>query len=133
MIKRITYIANDGTEFDNEFDCKEYEIGRSSDSLVLLDINYKPLDIADYEDAIYVIIRDEKAIKVLKKVCKEQGFFCSPWDYDGCKEEKCGIYVYNGEDDKFYNLEDRIKCLFEMRAECLNALKNDFGFESLYK
>lgn len=38
---RTVYIADDGKEFDNELDCKEYEYGLNikNNNIIFLDIN----------------------------------------------------------------------------------------------
>lgn len=91
---KVIYIANDGTEFDNEVECKEYE-----ESLlptfkgIMLDRNGKPTD--DYDDAYIVGFTCSEDIASFLK----HSIACNDGlDYDS----PVGTYLYSHDCSRWY-------------------------------
>ena len=87
MEKIVKYVAFDGTEFDYEEDCANYELETKAKEYIeyftLYDYERKPIKFcADDEilgDVFYIIIKDEKAIS-----------FLDDWMIDNCCYETIG-------------------------------------------
>lgn len=67
---RTTYISDDGTEFDTEEECLEYEaVYKDTSSVVLLDDEKHPLDMSDlagaFDSCIYIHIVKEQEARLL--------------------------------------------------------------------
>ena len=90
MEKIVKYVAFDGTEFDCEEDCAEYELLVSakeySDSFSLYDEERNPLKISYNEEAlektVFVIIKEARAVP-----------FLDNWMIDNCFNETIGKVV----------------------------------------
>lgn len=81
-MKEITfYIADDGTRFEDEFRCREYELGLSlrGSGLTFYNKNGEVVDdaetILDAETIYGLEIEDEKALKVLKNLNDWNGMY----------------------------------------------------------
>lgn len=100
MNKIIKYVAVDGTEFDCESDCIDYEINLNkptSNGLILFDIDgtILPNTPRNLEECSYIKIEDETALMWANRIENIYGCY-SPssigsyyYDYD--KEEWCEI------------------------------------------
>lgn len=91
---RAIYIADDGTTFDDEWDCKDYEFRQSLDldDIELYDENGNRFDDILSEDAYNnctrVIVKTDKAVSDLYKIAEYTGFICyygiggpGTWEY----------------------------------------------------
>lgn len=135
MEEIIIYRADDGTDFDDEYDCRFYEWQCSvkdeeSPQVVLMDVNYKrlPLDHTEsYSDVYYIFIGDEKSAHFLYDI----------WDFDmvdayrpdflcGYKV-KTGLYAYDCEDEKWYHLGDRLEEIQQEADRCMRTVNEWFG------
>lgn len=93
---RTTYISDDGTEFDTEEECLEYEaVYKDTSSVVLLDDEKRPLDMSDlagaFDSCIYIHIVKEQEARLLLDYVES---------YCGCGLPRDGIkeghtYVYD--------------------------------------
>lgn len=81
---RILYIANDGTEFENEWDCEAYEEAQNHPEItnvVFYDKNNCPYKVGSdlFDDDIYndcekVLIHDEKEYEAFQWLARECGW-----------------------------------------------------------
>lgn len=76
---RTVFIADDGTVFDDEWDCQDYEFRKSIDfeSIEIYDqyrTRYDPLSEDGYNKAVKIIVKTEKAVSDLNKIAKYTGF-----------------------------------------------------------
>lgn len=76
---RVLFIADDGTAFNDEWDCKDYEFRKSLDldSMELYDkygTRCDPLSESDYNKVVKIIVETEKAVSDLNKIAKYTGF-----------------------------------------------------------
>lgn len=102
---RIVYIADDGTQFDDEWDCRDYEFRKGLDlcDIEVYDENgLRLMDIFDedtYYKAMKVVVKNEKAVSDLRKIVDYTGFMeygsiTSPgvWIFEEDKDH-CGAFV----------------------------------------
>ena len=119
------YIAEDGTEFEDEQECLAYEAAQSAKTLkgkvVLLDADFKviPLDnLADWERTFFIFTKDVSALHELRAVWD--------WDLTGlCPpdllfEDTAGLFAYDEENDTWYHMGTRLQ---ELQAIADKAMK----------
>ena len=105
------FIADDGTEFENEYDCIEYDVTLKEKSFKML---YSDFDICtEFDGCKYVILETLDQVKEFVKVCKYYGV-----SYEGLDANLPGIYMYTDErrGDTWLNLSvliDRINFIFK--------------------
>ena len=135
MEEIIIYRADDGTDFDDEYDCRFYEWQCSvkdeqSPQVVLMDVNYKrlPLDHTDsYNDVYYIFIGDERSAHFLADI----------WDCDMvdtyrpdflCRYTvKTGLYAWDEENEKWYHLGDKLEEIQREADRCMRTVNEWFG------
>ena len=92
------YLADDGTEFDYESDCYQYELELKTKTLTndLFFLNSHhdvlPLTSAGYEQAIYVCANTEEAAQYLDELAAAVGL-STPWRYREGPRPGRWIYV----------------------------------------
>lgn len=99
MEKIIMYVAFDGTKFDDEDECLDYEFEKRAENYInyftLYNHNRKPLKFsADkylIDSTCYIVIKDEKAVS-----------FLDDWMIE------CGCYTTIGKAADIANLENRV-------------------------
>ena len=99
---RVIYIADDGKEFDEEFDCMDYEWRLNhpflKDILLYDEHNEKLNDILSqntYNRTEKVIVPSEESLNEIRELASYAGF-CA---YDDIVE--CGEWVFNCEKGTF--------------------------------
>ena len=110
------YIAEDGTEFEDEQECLAYEAAQSAKTLkgkvVLLDRQFKsiPLDnLAEWENTFFIFTKDVPALHELRKVWD--------WDLTGLYppdflfEDTAGLFAYDEDNDTWYHMGTRLQAL----------------------
>lgn len=96
---KTIYIADDGTQFDDKYDCKDYEFLstlKDVEKIIIVDaegtiLNDNPLDILKdetYHACAKVIITSPAAVESLHKIADYTGF-CDYFDI-----KKPGMYKY---------------------------------------
>lgn len=103
------YIAEDGTEFEDEQECYAYETEQSAKKLkgkvVLLDHQFKPIpldNLGDWDKTFFIFVKDVPALHKLRAV----------WDWDltgmcipDClMEDTTGLFAYDEDYDTWYHL-----------------------------
>ena len=114
MTEKTVYIAFDGEEFDNEYDCREYELNTKlkdiGDDLLLYDKNGKKIEKIDNqllaESIDYIVVKSEKAYE----------YFVEQMDYFGLNypdyyNSPICSYYYDYDENEWINIEDRVQCL----------------------
>ena len=99
---KVIYIADDGKEFDDEFNCREYEWKLNHPHLkdvCFYDVNNEILsDITSeetYNITERIVVPNEKALKDLHELTYYAGFCC----YESIND--CGEWVFNMEKGRF--------------------------------
>lgn len=119
MTEVIKYIADDGTEFEDEQECVEYEFSCEAEKLEgrvwLFSSRQIPLDIQDYssyEDAYYIFLADDQASCTLEALWPD---FCCYFPRN-LRDAKKGLWAYDEDYDSWYHMGDRIRAI-EAEAE----------------
>ena len=131
MIEIIKYVADDGTEFDDEYDCREYEWQQSFDRTIqftLLDGRHRkldPVETSSYEDAFFIFIPNETAYYQLRRAWDGDWVdACSP-DFLWENEPKMGLWAYDeaiSHDDGWYHVGDFIQSFQKMADAVMNVV-----------
>ena len=114
MTEKTIYIAFDDKQFDNEYDCREYELNTKlkdiGDDLLLYDKNGKKIEKIDNqllaESINYIVVKSEKAYE----------YFVEQMDYFGLNypdyyNSPICSYYYDYDENEWINIEDRVQCL----------------------
>lgn len=98
-VEKIIYVAEDGTEFDNRYDCQRYEAKLWEDSLIFYDNTFEKSNL---EECTYICILSHEDYNALVKLC----------DFEGISskgiEDKPGIYMYEERRDGWINISEAI-------------------------
>lgn len=128
-MREVTYWeADDGTEFDDEWDCRHYEWMQTvgEPTFFLLDDKLNLLDaknVRNYEDAWYIYIPTLDAVKQLKQIWDGEFIDAlSPWFI--WKDEtdiELGLWVYDEDihESGWYHLGKYIEEKTALANECL--------------
>lgn len=119
-MKEITkYIAEDGKEFDDEYECREYEIGLSFDLyknvLKLYDKNNNEItldtlrDCYDFDAICYIVIKEEKAYDWLYDTMYGYYGLTIPKHDDVEKENYNCAFYYDFDYDKWISCKKKIE------------------------
>lgn len=126
------YRADDGTDFDDEYDCLYYEWstrvedGMQGLPLKLLDMNYRVLSLRDtdsYNDCSFIFIGSEDAADFLSEIWDTDMVevyaprFLGRWGTD-----KCGLWARDEDTEEWYHLGDRLAELQNIADQCMKAV-----------
>lgn len=95
------YIADDGTIFEKEYDCVEYErdckLAEHEAEISFYNERFEPLSLKSFnlEAAFYISLYDEQACEVIEELSKEMGLE-SPFNTYHELERRPGLYMYDG-------------------------------------
>ena len=101
---KVIYEAFDGTQFDNEFSCEDYEWKlnheESLKDLIFYDKDEKVMTDSKLSEDVYskvmkIEVLSNYGVQALKDIADYTGFLC----YDVVNE--VGIWVWNNEDKNF--------------------------------
>lgn len=93
-MKRITkmitreeefYVARDGKEFEDEYECRDYENELNIKSIEAYDEDFNRID---FDSATYVVIHSDEEVNLIDEVCDYNG-----WTSNGLCE--VGLFRYN--------------------------------------
>ena len=120
MTEYTTYVAFDGSEFDDEDDCLAYERTMQAtdyeDEIFFYDNNRKPvpLNVEDLDDVYFVNIETEKAREWFIDRCRNCGS-THPWSYNPHREEEfplTGFFYYSDEEWHHWQTEmERLRAI----------------------
>lgn len=117
------YEAFDGKIFDDEDECRDYEIAEKSKNatVTLLDYKWNKLELNDdgASRAYAIIFNSSEDIAFIKEFFEEAGYG-HPFNnlYGNC-EEKTGIYVYDDLHDKWVNFDEKFAEIKDIYERCL--------------
>ena len=86
----IIYRAKDGKEFDDEYDCEEYERSITPHTFKMWDENCNPItyyDVNGYGSATYVGVRNQEEVEDVSNEFRYFGYSCEGID-------DIGLYYY---------------------------------------
>ena len=114
---KYTYEAIDGTMFDNEDKCQEYEDALIAKDATIRMYNAKlellPNNCPGFDEAVYLNIQTEKDIEFIEHLCKVEGIW-SPWKEQTrggrivSPERKPGVYRYDNNIELWINMGEEL-------------------------
>ena len=124
------YIADDGTEFEDEHECLAYETAQTAKTLkgkvVLLDADFKviPLDVLKkWYKACFIFVKDVSALHELHVVWD--------WDLTGmCPpsflfEDKAGLFAYDESQDNWYHVGTQLQELQAIADRAMETINEN--------
>ncbi len=105
-----TYIAEDGTKFDNEWECAEHEekltAQKFADTAFIYDKDGNPLPMvaSGFETAVYLVAKTDEAAAFMAELFKD---WCNPW-WNSCEAVAAGCWV-SPDGDEWQPAEDILK------------------------
>ena len=119
MIEVHKYIADDGTEFDNEYDCLEYERDQSTQEfksrIVALDDLGNRRAITDISSHLYLYIADEEAYDFYNRLCDAEYIKLDT-------ETKHGFFYFDCPMDEWVNLVDWVDTILGHKDVIVKAI-----------
>ena len=124
------YIADDGTEFEDEEECRLYEAGYRAENLkgqiVLLDGGFCPIplsDLSQWEDAWFIYAKDVQALRNLSDI----------WDWDlvGVSPpsflfaDKPGLFTYDETIEEWYHIGTRLQGIQSIADRAMKTINDN--------
>lgn len=130
MQEIIIYRADDGTDFEDEWDCKHYEWQQSCESAeyTLLDCHFQILPTKDtnsYEDACFIFIPTQASAFALSNNWDTEmiSTYCPaflPWRGDQTVE--LGLWAWDEDLEKWYHLGKKVDELNQLATKAMDAI-----------
>ena len=124
------YIADDGTEFEDEQECLRHEAGcrayKLKGRVVLLDENFLPLfltDLSQWENAWFIYAKDIQALRDLSDVWD--------WDLTGMRApsflfaDTPGLFAYDETIDEWYHIGTRLQEIQSIADKAMKIINNN--------
>ena len=124
------YIADDGTEFEDEEECLRHETGCRAQKLkgqvTLLDENFRliPLsDLGQWENAWFIYAKDIQALRDLSDVWD--------WDLTGMRAPRFlfadtpGLFAYDETIDEWYHVGTRLQEIQSIADKAMKIINNN--------
>lgn len=115
MIERVSYIADDGTTFEDEVECIDYERGlmlkKYERDIHMWNCEFQPIPITDSQalDKVYYLTCDTaEAVEVMYNWFEDMGY-SNPFEGDESFAAMAGRHYYYLDDDKWYEADDLIE------------------------
>lgn len=115
MIERVSYIADDGTAFEDEDECIDYEctlmLKKYEHDIHMWDNEFQPIPITDPKalDKIYYLTCDTaEAVEVMNDWF-EYMCYSSPFEGGNSFAEMAGCHYYWQDNDEWYEANDLIE------------------------
>ena len=124
------YIAEDGTEFEDEQECLAYETAQSAKTLkgkvILLDEYFKiiPLDnLAEWDKTFFVFAKDVSALHELRDVWDwDLTGLCPP---DFLFKDTAGLFAYDENFDTWYHLGTHLQKIQSIADKAMKTINEN--------
>ena len=130
MTELHLYIAEDGTEFEDEEECLRYETGYQAKELkgkvVLMDAQFKPIpldNLGDWDKTFFIFVKDVPALHELRAVWD--------WDLTGMCIPDClmgdtaGLFAYDDDADAWYHMGTRLQGLQAIADKAMSVINKN--------
>jgi len=124
MIEKIIYVADDGTEFEDEDECFDYEraikFGDVEKDITFWDRYFRKLNIENpdlADDAVYVKVDTEKAYDWFNNYLREEEYITLA-DCVTPRPKLTGLYFYDTNNDVWKQLEGEFYELYWIAENC---------------
>lgn len=115
MIERVSYVADDGTAFEDEDECLEYEcnlmLQKHEHDIHMWDNEFQPISITDSQalDKVYYLTCDTaEAVEVVNDWFESLNY-SSPFEGDKDFADMAGHHYYWQDNDEWYEADDLIE------------------------
>ena len=115
MIERVSYIADDGTAFEDEDECLKYErtlmLKKYERDIHMWDSEFQHIPITDSQalDKVYYLTCDTaEAVEIMHNWFEYMGY-SSPFEGDKRFAEMAGHHYYYQDNDEWYEADDLIE------------------------
>lgn len=115
MIERVSYIADDGTAFEDEDECLEYEralmLKKYEHDIHMWDNEFQPIPITDSKalDKVYYLTCDTaEAVEVMNDWFEHMDY-SSPFEGGNSFAEMAGCHYYWQDNDEWCEADDLIE------------------------
>lgn len=115
MIERVSYIADDGTAFEDEDECIDYERGlilkKYEHDIHMWDDNFQLIPITDSLalDKVYYLTCDTAEAAAVMHEWFEDMRYSSPFEGNKSFAEMAGRHYYWQDNDEWYEADDLIE------------------------
>lgn len=117
---KTIYIAEDGTQFEDEYYCRKHEYDILMKQFQFYDEKRNPItEIKNIDNIKYVYVGTNESAKNAKK------FLCDEFGTCGFGIDHPGLWYYDDDEDEFVEVGDRLKELEQTQKE-LKKIINDF-------
>ena len=130
MTELHLYVADDGTEFEDEEDCLRHETGCKAQELkgqvALLDENFRLLplsDLSQWENAWFIYTKDIQALRDLSDVWD--------WDLTGMRAPRFlfadtpGLFAYDEIIDEWYHVGTRLQEIQSIVDQAMKTINDN--------
>lgn len=124
------YIAEDGTEFEDEKECLAYETAQTAKTLkgkvVLLDADFEviPLDILEkWDRAYFIFTKDVPALHELRDVWDWDLTSLYPPDF--LNGDTAGLFAYDDDADGWYHVGTRLQSLQAIADKAMSVINKN--------
>lgn len=100
---KIIYEAFDGTQFDNEPECLDYEKVKGKADIVMLDCNGNPVKKTD--SAAFVWLRDEHSAALFHSLARDCGDLVAA---STIQEEECGFFFWDECNERYQYVSEEV-------------------------
>lgn len=129
-MKEVTYWeADDGTQFEYEDECREYEwkqkVEENEDRFFLLDSGkdkLDPYDTASYDDTYFIYIPNKSSAKVLYDIWDSDITGVYPPDFLSNYDLTPGLWAFDDTCDEWFHLGERIAELQDIADKCMEKI-----------
>lgn len=115
MIECVCYIADDGTTFKDEDECRDYErmleLKKYERNIHMWDSSFQPIPVSDPDaiDKVYYLTCDTAdAVEVMNAWFDDMGY-SNPFEGDECFDALAGRHYYYQDNDDWYEADDLIE------------------------
>ena len=124
------YVAEDGTEFEDEEECLAYETAQSAKKLkgkvVLLNADFEviPLDaLEDWDRVYFIFVKDVSALHELRDVWDPDLTGLYPPDF--LNEDTAGLFAYDDDADNWYHMGTRLQGLQAIADKAMSIINKN--------
>ena len=112
---KVTYEAFDGTKFNNELECLDYEREKGKADIIMLD--HSGNSVKKTNSAAFVWLRDEYSAALFHSLAIDCGDLAAA---SSIQEGECGFFFWDECANKYQCIsEDAIDGLIALRAEVM--------------
>ena len=124
------YVAEDGTEFEDELECMAYEAGQVARMLkgqvVLLTEVFQPIpldDLSMWDNTWYIFVKDLPTLHALRNLWDENLIGrCVP---RFLFKETPGLFAYDENTETWYNMDIRLQTLQTIMNKAMSVIDDN--------